>query len=124
MAMAKKKNLEKSNKTARKASFQTEMEFFLHYLWSQKGFEVEGLLRDDKEINQSSGGSSFKTILLGPMNWITSAITGNVTNKLLNDEVEKTSLTNQLAKIKKPCLFLYSKYDKEDIYQELLTMRL
>lgn len=78
---------------------------------NEKGFEVEKYLENDKEINQGIGGSSLKTILFGPMNWLTSSTSGNFTNGQLNTEIENTALTNQLFKIKKPCLFLYSKYD-------------
>lgn len=79
---------------------------------NQRGFEMEDYLRQDAEISQSSNGNSYlKTILISPLNPITSYFTGNRTNNALNDEVEATALTPQLSKIRIPCLFIYSKYD-------------
>jgi pimeloyl-ACP methyl ester carboxylesterase len=78
---------------------------------NEKAFQVEEYLQNDNEINQSIGGLDIGSLLFGPTNILTSFITGNTTNGLLNDEIEATALTNQLTRITKPCLFLYSKFD-------------
>ncbi len=74
------------------------------------GFEVEQTLLDDGFLNEGQSPSLTKG-LFSPINSITSSITGIYTNNYLNDEVENASLTNQLYKIEKPCLFLWGKYD-------------
>jgi pimeloyl-ACP methyl ester carboxylesterase len=80
---------------------------------NEKAFEVEDYLLQDGILNYAENGtwSDFKISFFSPMNPLTSFISGNYTNSALNDEVESTSLTSQLSKITKPCLFLYSKYD-------------
>ncbi len=78
---------------------------------NEKGFLVEEYLLNDEEINGYIGGTNILQYLFGPTNLLTSLVSGNVTNRLLNAEVEATALTNELPKIFKPCLFLYSKYD-------------
>lgn len=78
---------------------------------NERAFQVEEYLQNDGEINPAIGGLDLKTLLFGPTNLLTTFISGNITNGLLNDEIEASALTNQLASITKPCLFLYSKYD-------------
>jgi len=74
-----------------------------------KAFEVEDLLGNDGELAGSK--PSEKLYFYSPINSITNFITGNKTNALLNDEIEKTSFTSQISNITKPCLFMTSKFD-------------
>lgn len=77
-----------------------------------KAFEVENYLRNDGILNYSENyGEYARFLLFGKENPLTSAISGNRTNGLLNTEIEQTALTSQLSEIKIPSLFLYSKYD-------------
>ena len=77
---------------------------------NSNGFKAEELLTNDgliqpgEEAFRLSGG-------INPTNGLISNITGNNTSDLLENEVENLSLTDQLSKINRPCLFLYSKYD-------------
>jgi len=76
---------------------------------NSKAFEVEDLLGNDGELADSK--PSDKLYFYSPINKITNFITGNKTNLLLNDEIEKTSFTPQIGNIAVPCLFMTSKFD-------------
>jgi pimeloyl-ACP methyl ester carboxylesterase len=72
------------------------------------GFEAEGLLQEVDSLYTGSGGAlSGKS----PINLFTSTIAGRITSAALMDEIESTSLTDQLYKITTPTLLLWGKYD-------------
>ncbi|HIF14804.1 MAG TPA: hypothetical protein EYQ86_05595, partial [Bacteroidetes bacterium] len=50
-------------------------------------------------------------IISSPVNFLTSAISGSMTNVITEEEVEFMSLSDQLYKITKPTLLLWGKYD-------------
>ena len=75
---------------------------------NQKGFEAEDVLGKDGVLTAGEDGPSLGNRKLDNLR---STITGNATNSALNEEIEQTALTNQLFKINKPCLFLFSRYD-------------
>ena len=75
---------------------------------NEKAYEAEELLLNDGVL--ASGDDSYAP-LLSPTNLFTSSLTGNITSRVLDPEVESTSLTDSLFKITVPCLFLWGKYD-------------
>lgn len=75
---------------------------------NEKAYEAEELLLNDGVL--ASGDDSYAP-LLSPTNLFTSSLTGNITSRVLDPEVESTSLTDSLFKITIPCLFLWGKYD-------------
>lgn len=75
---------------------------------NERGYKAEELLSEDGIL--ASGDGSYAP-LLSPTNQLTSFLSGNYTNGLLNDENEATALTDQLHRITVPCLFLWGKYD-------------
>ena len=68
------------------------------------GFEAEGIL--DEVITPEES-----TYLPGRGHPLFSALSGNVTASQLDQEIESTSLTDQLEKITIPTLLLWGKYD-------------
>ncbi|MGR3809044.1 alpha/beta fold hydrolase [Jiulongibacter sp. NS-SX5] len=79
---------------------------------NQKGFEVESYLVDAGLIQSPSfAEGTFAKVVASPINWARSTVTGLYTSNVLTPEIESTSLSDQLYKIEKPCLFLYGKYD-------------
>lgn len=68
------------------------------------GFEAEGLLDEVITTEES-------TYLPNRNHLLFSAWSGNVTASQLDQEVERTSLTDQLEKIEIPTLLLWGKYD-------------
>ncbi len=76
---------------------------------NSKGYEAEGLLRNDGFLGSSSGGIT-NSLFFGPTNPLVSAISGSATSNMLN-EVEELSMTHELHKVNIPCLFLWGKYD-------------
>jgi len=75
---------------------------------NQKAWEAIGLLQDDGIIQEADFTSLEE---LRPMSIITSTISGLRTGNLLFEEAEEISLTDELYKITKPCLFLWGRYD-------------
>jgi len=81
---------------------------------NSKGHEVETNLQSDGVLQEGEFGPYY---IINPLNALTSKWAGNFAAYYLNEEVEQTSLTNQLYKIELPCLFLYGKYDFVTPYQ-------
>lgn len=75
---------------------------------NQRGYEAEDLLAQDGLLDM--GDYSFTTPL-DPTNALTSFLSGNYTNGLLEEENEATALTDSLHQITVPCLFLWGQYD-------------
>lgn len=76
-----------------------------------KGYEAEEwLINDNVMVSPESGGNSVP-FLTGPINPLTSYLSGNRTNTVLSQEIENTSLTNELYKVTVPTLVLWGKYD-------------
>lgn len=74
---------------------------------NQYGHEAEGLLG---EVVRSDLTSVDVSATFG-QNILTSTISGSFTSGQLNDEVEATSLTEQMFKIEIPTLFLWGRHD-------------
>jgi len=81
------------------------------YEINQKGFEVEYWLEEDGVINEPSEGGNREPFLFGQVNPLTSSITGNFTNGMLDEEISNFSATAEFHKVEIPCLFLWGKYD-------------
>jgi len=77
---------------------------------NEYAFQAEEMLEEVYPIGYS-GISGFSYAFLQPTNPLTSAISGIITDNLLYEEVETTSLTEELNAITIPCLFLWGKYD-------------
>ncbi len=79
---------------------------------NEKAFEVEGYLQNDGFLEfEDPSFRDLKIALFSPENPLTSFLSGNITNVLLDAEIEQSSLTAQLYKINKPCLLIWGKYD-------------
>tara|TARA_B100000963_G_C22608193_1_gene663604 strand:- start:814 stop:1845 length:1032 start_codon:yes stop_codon:yes gene_type:complete len=78
---------------------------------NSKGFEVENWLIEDGLIKASESGGNEVPYLTGPVNPLTSLISGGITNFKLSPEIEQISLTEQLHKVTIPTLVLWGKYD-------------
>jgi pimeloyl-ACP methyl ester carboxylesterase len=78
---------------------------------NKKAGEVEGWLLADGFIQTGEQGGIKNSLLYGPTNILTSAVTGLQTNYLLMNEVENTALTMVLNKVTIPTLILWGKYD-------------
>ncbi|MCF6241804.1 MAG: lysophospholipase, partial [Bacteroidales bacterium] len=74
---------------------------------NQNAFKVEEWLKEDNILQESEEGGNSSNII----NPVTNYFSGNATNRMLSDEVEATSLTNDLHKITIPVLVLWGKYD-------------
>lgn len=75
------------------------------------GFKAESIHSEVFEGTISSESSVFQQFFFDPTNPLTSYLIGNHTAYMLNDEVESTSLTDQLHNITKPTLLIWGKYD-------------
>ncbi|MCF6357966.1 MAG: alpha/beta fold hydrolase, partial [Draconibacterium sp.] len=73
---------------------------------NQKGSEVEEWLLEDGVLQYPEEGGNKTSPMLGPVNPLTSLLTGNATNSMLESEVESIALTNELHKITIPVLVL------------------
>jgi pimeloyl-ACP methyl ester carboxylesterase len=78
---------------------------------NQKGYEVESWLTDDGILVVAQSGGNENSMFFGPTNFFTSNQTGNRTNYMLDQEVEKIALTDQLFRITIPVLVIWGKYD-------------
>lgn len=78
---------------------------------NSKGFEAENWLIEDGLIQASESGGNEVPFLTGPVNPLTSLISGGVTNFKLYPEIEQFSLTDQLYKVTIPTLVLWGRYD-------------
>lgn len=74
------------------------------------GYQAEDLL-DEVYPSTSEPEGGFNVIFRSPTNYITSGIAGSITANRLYDEIEHTSLTDQLSHITAPCLFIWGRYD-------------
>jgi len=81
------------------------------YEINQYGFEVEYWLEEDGVINEPPEGGTREPFLFGQVNPLTSSITGNFTNGMLDEEISNFSATDEFYKVEIPCLFLWGKYD-------------
>ena len=75
------------------------------------GFEAEEWLTEDGVMSVSETGGNKVSYFFGPVNPLTSFLSGNITNFTLSNEIENTSLTSQLFKVTIPTLVLWGKYD-------------
>ena len=78
---------------------------------NSKGFEAENWLTEDGLIKASESGGNEVPYLTGPVNPLTSLISGGITNFKLSPEIEQLSLTDQLYKVTIPTLVLWGRYD-------------
>jgi proline iminopeptidase len=78
---------------------------------NSKGFEAENWLTEDGLIQASESGGNEVPYLTGPVNPLTSLISGGITNFKLSPEIEQLSLTDQLYKVTIPTLVLWGRYD-------------
>jgi pimeloyl-ACP methyl ester carboxylesterase len=75
------------------------------------GFKAESIHSEVFQGTITNDQSAFQQVFFNPTNPLTSYLIGNNTAYLLENEVESTSLTNQLYKITQPTLLLWGKYD-------------
>lgn len=78
---------------------------------NQKAFEVEKWLLEDGVLQKGQNGGNQSSLFFDPINPLTNKLTGYITNQKLENEVETTSLTNELHKVTIPVLVLWGKYD-------------
>lgn len=77
---------------------------------NSKGHEIEQYLTQDGILGEADAGGTQNSLLLGPTNFITSAVSGARTNGNLQ-ETEQLALTSELNKVTIPTLVLWGKYD-------------
>ena len=78
---------------------------------NSNAFNAEDLLWEAGIVKDLSTYPGFWSIASSPVNYLTSAISGSMTNIITEEEVEFMTLSNQLYKITKPTLLLWGKYD-------------
>ncbi|MCK5134517.1 MAG: alpha/beta fold hydrolase [Bacteroidales bacterium] len=78
---------------------------------NENAFEVEDWLLEDEVMQWGEAGGNETSMFHGPINPLTSFLIGSMTNGMLEEEVEATTLTNELYKITIPVLALWGKYD-------------
>ncbi|MBL56182.1 MAG: hypothetical protein CMP61_03245 [Flavobacteriales bacterium] len=83
----------------------------ISYEINLKAYQAEEWLIDDGVMAYPEPGGNKVPFLAGPVNPLVSFLSGNLTNSLLLDEIERTALTKELHKVTVPTLILWGKYD-------------